>query len=572
MPVFPVSITHNPDPTVTKMNKRPMVSAWQKTQLDTTFSDDLWYRADGFGWLPLGYTVIDVDNIKTALPHLKQMALPETLIVKTLRGFHIIYATEMEKKRINAFPKIDLITGYGAFLVGPGSSGYEIDKDRPISPLPPSVRSYFSPEDTPEPDTAPSWILTNPIPKGQRNDYLAKWGGFFISKSIKGDVFLDMVKDINTSRCDPPLSDKEVYNTVGKMNYKPKLEQHDLAGAIFAMNGNNTVVRPKDKPPTMVKTMDLISKLTDDQAEELLGSLVPVPEEDMEWKLGTPIPDQAESLRFEDWPWPLTGDKPVGIIGRPGSGKSILAAEWAIKSAAHGKKCILFTEGFSSSIEMLTRMSHGRTGDLSVQPISNIMGLSRDDITRMDADVIIIDTLSDYIEDLNKGNEFNHLNNKLKPLYDRGAKVVMIFHTGHSEEAQDRPMGHTQQLAKLSYIIKVHKKGKEYFAKITKWNMLDTVPEEQNLELTDDLRFYVSDRVDFSEEEQHNVWIWYLSNIDEFTLSEAISHWGDISDSNMTETAKKARGRRRIQTLIDAGLIELTQQGVGRKPSKWKVI
>jgi hypothetical protein len=88
---------------------------------------------------------------------------------------------------------------------------------------------------------APAWILqllnkdkdlefqTEKIMEGLRSAYLCSIGGALRTRGVSFQAIKACLLEENTQRCDPPLSNLEVF-TIAKsmMNYSPKVEMQKL--------------------------------------------------------------------------------------------------------------------------------------------------------------------------------------------------------------------------------------------------------------------------------------------------------------------------------------------------------
>ncbi len=106
-----------------RVSKRPLLADWPRAasaEAGEIAAMD-WSGANGYGWLPEGLTVVDVDDAQAAEAVLA--ALPETLVVSTQSGgFHVVLDGEHERGSCTRpLPGIDLRVGATGYLVGPGS-------------------------------------------------------------------------------------------------------------------------------------------------------------------------------------------------------------------------------------------------------------------------------------------------------------------------------------------------------------------------------------------------------------------------------------------------------------------
>lgn len=167
-----------------------------------------------------GLAVIDCDSQEALRRFRRTHRPPPTLTVKTGRGFHFYYRGEMPARN-GALAKLDVKSGPGVYVVGPGSihaSGaiYAIWEDKPIVDLPDTIREITSRLQ----DEAPL-RNTDPLPVGMRNTTLAKFAGYLHARYVPSAAILDGLLALNDNLSSKPLSEKEVRGIVKSITRYP---------------------------------------------------------------------------------------------------------------------------------------------------------------------------------------------------------------------------------------------------------------------------------------------------------------------------------------------------------------
>ncbi len=173
-----------------------------------------------------GFFVLDIDGETgeetLADLELKNGPLPPTVEQLTGNGRHLLFRTRTDAKVGNAVgiaPGLD-IRGEGGYIVAAPSQhisgrgyGWEVEHD---------------PNDL-APALAPAWLLSliwapshesrepinwqeviSTIPKGKRNETLARYAGRLMARGFGGAESLLILKALNAYTCRPPLTDDEV--------------------------------------------------------------------------------------------------------------------------------------------------------------------------------------------------------------------------------------------------------------------------------------------------------------------------------------------------------------------------
>lgn len=289
--IFPMEVD------VVNEKKVPLVTAWQRSASadPSSFSEDLWRRADGYGVVPEGFTILDFDSHAALVQFVNEIGEAarnvDTMIVDTPRGgLHMWFRGETVHK--NALEhKLDVRSGAKGYIVGPGSlnptDGREWEPradDWHIQTLPPSVRDYIMGRQREKEERKEALRTESSWSAGEmgRNDMLSALKGLLMGKAGMSDEEANtLVREAN-QRFDEPLSESEL---------------------------ESTVLRAKDWDVELVMRVE--KALRDD---DFL---------DIEQVLAMPPPKYV----ITDV-WPEGG---VNVLyGPPGCGKSFLALDWSL--------------------------------------------------------------------------------------------------------------------------------------------------------------------------------------------------------------------------------------------------
>jgi Bifunctional DNA primase/polymerase, N-terminal/AAA domain/Primase C terminal 1 (PriCT-1) len=156
-----------------------------------------------------GLAVIDCDSKEALMSFRSGYRPPPTFTVKTARGFHFYYHGEMPA-RIGVSAKLDIKSGPGSYVVGPGSrhaSGaiYAVWEDEPIADLPQNIADMSE-----RPEESSDEGGGGPIPVGMRNSTLTQFAGYMHARNVPKDALLEALKALNRSMSEKPLPDREV--------------------------------------------------------------------------------------------------------------------------------------------------------------------------------------------------------------------------------------------------------------------------------------------------------------------------------------------------------------------------
>lgn len=209
--------------------KKPLVTHWnRRASRDTsTFADDLWAQADGYGVMPAGYTVIDFDTpdaLRTFASKLRGDAV-DTMIVDTPRGLHMWFRGETAHKD-GLFEHVDIRSGdEKGYIIGPGS----VDPSRhaewvaregswEVAQMPTKIRNLIMlalPDraDRPAQVERANGGTWDELLGAGRNHALNALKGTLLRKGVPESAANEMVRTAN-SLLPEPLSESEMKSTV----------------------------------------------------------------------------------------------------------------------------------------------------------------------------------------------------------------------------------------------------------------------------------------------------------------------------------------------------------------------
>lgn len=167
-----------------------------------------------------GLTVVDCDSPEALRRFRHDYAPPPTLTVKTARGFHFYFRGEMPARN-GALAKLDVKSGPGCYVVGPGSthlSGviYALWEDVPIADLPDAIGAI-----TERPQADSDLTGDGSIPIGMRNTTLTQFAGYLHSRNVPQGAILDGLKAINRTMAEEPLPTRDITKIVRSVSRYP---------------------------------------------------------------------------------------------------------------------------------------------------------------------------------------------------------------------------------------------------------------------------------------------------------------------------------------------------------------
>ena len=170
---------------------------------------------------PSGIVVLDVDGPEgeRALLELLGGSPPSTLEARTPHGRHLYYLYPSDGARITRTirlrPKLDVLGDRG-YVVAPPSrdretgAAYEWTETNTIAPLPTPILSALEKREELEPFRIPEHIE-----EGVRNRTLFRLGASMANKGCSRNAILAALRAENSERCDPPLTQDEVGRIAG---------------------------------------------------------------------------------------------------------------------------------------------------------------------------------------------------------------------------------------------------------------------------------------------------------------------------------------------------------------------
>lgn len=188
---------------------------------------------------------------------------PSWLAITGRGGWHYYFKADEEVKcRINMLPGID-IRGDGGYIVAPPSihsngnqyrwsnnlSPYEI----PIQLMDDNIKYLLHHQDT---ALKPVYVAPDKIPEGERNGMLFKFACMMQSKGVSDQTVFAATKSENETKCNPPLSEKEVYVIVKSALRYEKGKPIYVKSDMTAVQGQREPVFDLDNKGKIKKTLD----------------------------------------------------------------------------------------------------------------------------------------------------------------------------------------------------------------------------------------------------------------------------------------------------------------------------
>lgn len=171
------------------------------------------YPTMNYGVATRGIAVVDTDSDSALNDFHQSIEPPLTLRVKTSRGFHFYFRGEV-RTRTGVRPNLDIKSGEGSYVMGPGSiheSGkrYILMDDAPLAEVTPTIKALSE-----EGGQSPAITAGQPLPVGMRNTTLTRFAGFLNSRNVPSEAILEGLLAINQSFSSKPLPKKEVRGIV----------------------------------------------------------------------------------------------------------------------------------------------------------------------------------------------------------------------------------------------------------------------------------------------------------------------------------------------------------------------
>lgn len=247
--VFPIHV-YADESKPGKLRKEPMVKAWQRAASSDTskFDDDMWARADGYGVMPDGYTVLDFDNKQAMQTFTSTFGddLPDTMLVKTPNGVHVWFRGESAHSNSKLIQGLDVRSGSEkGWAVGPGSEGpygetwSVVEGNQFVAELPPRVHQFImsgqrTPSDASRQDAGGEWEEL--LGRG-RNVALTHLKGTLMRRGVPESTANEMIRAANAA-LEQPLPRDELESTVladkawerGKLELQVPVSVEDIVG------------------------------------------------------------------------------------------------------------------------------------------------------------------------------------------------------------------------------------------------------------------------------------------------------------------------------------------------------
>ncbi|MHC4197262.1 MAG: bifunctional DNA primase/polymerase [Planctomycetota bacterium] len=357
-----------------------------------------------------GLVVVDVDGEK-GLETAKRLGLPETPTVKTGKGYHYYYLHPGNEDVRNFQAKMGVdgidLRGDGGYAVAPPSvhpSGETYQwvtplGSTPLTPLPESILAI-----TPS-DKTPVGGLVNGVPKGERNNALARLSGSLFAQGWRYTDALRFFINWNAHN-EPPLSERELRATV-KSIYKTHIRNKRTVSTCSLPESSNC----QEQPPFL-------------RASELLEYLETVAPQS--WVVDELVAEGCLTV----------------ITGQPGVGKSVGVLMMA-KCISEGQpflgRATKKKEVYYFDLEMSARVIRERLTllkplDVFYVPKFWLGSFSLYDKTleglAEQGSVLILDNASKLAigKDTNTAQDVTPITARLRELVNKGATVILITH------------------------------------------------------------------------------------------------------------------------------------------------
>ena len=199
---------------------------WKSATTDVNiWEEDQWLASSGYGIVCENLTVVDIDKHESlnVLP-----VVEDTLVIRTRRGCHLYFQGTHPSitSKIGFKPGIDIKTGTGAYVVGPGTERFDgyihtVINDVPIAHLDDQnflvewlleeVTEILIEADLPvgKATLITASKISFKIKEGQRNNYLTSRAGSYRKYGLNAEQILQLLL-IDNKECTPPLDEKEL--------------------------------------------------------------------------------------------------------------------------------------------------------------------------------------------------------------------------------------------------------------------------------------------------------------------------------------------------------------------------
>ena len=417
-------------------DKKPAIETWKVFQTYKPTDDNLkvWFGNGSDNNIAVvtgeisGIAVVDFDSPE-AIEFSKKNNFPITPLVKTGKGYHAYY---QYKEGVRNFQKRDDLPGIdlrgdGGYVVAPPSihksgkqyqwvEGNGLD-DLPLAELPEIVLAKRPEEKTPLKE------LYKGIPKGSRNDSLARVIGSLVNDGLSFDECLEFAYQWN-ERNNPPETDlKEIERTVKSIFEKHHRELSYCPPLYSVENTDNT----DNAGLSRVCELDLSKALRTGRDLQILD--IPI-----RWAVKNFIPLESITL----------------LPGKGGMGKTTIAIQGGdaisrgVLFLGHEtiQRPVIYIDFENSLPVLIDRIRRIGAGEVSFWHTTNEIRPPRLDSKEWvlykqlpQGSVLIFDTLrAAQSRDENDSQHMAFIMQRLKELRDLGYTIILLHHTPKSNE------------------------------------------------------------------------------------------------------------------------------------------
>lgn len=387
--------------------KRPFLEGSWKEYASKDVDDfgDAWKDASGYAILLEGYTVLDFDTkrIPDNFPPIE-----ETFSVSTTRGYHFYFLGE-NSMRGYGLPEIDVKSGPGAYVVGPGSMSdtgvrYTVIYGGGVA----GWGRQTEIQEALKRDSAgdPISVYDTTYTEGQRSQWLSRVAGVMRRRGVDEEGLIAILESYNSRFCSPPLEDDEVREIAHSYaRYEP---DHDDSKFMrkTALSLRERLVRPSEllnlpQPSWLIK--DVFPK---SPVVMLCGQ-----------------PGSLKSFMALDLAKRLSDGLPLPGLGRPTekipvvyvAGEGMYGLPARIRSMDLGQSSMLFLPG---RLDITDDETYMQLRELVEQDLQG--------------GFMVLDTLSriSSIEDENSASEMNKVMGRLEDLAElgQGCTLLVLHH------------------------------------------------------------------------------------------------------------------------------------------------
>ena len=415
-PIFPLTVgLEGPQPP----------EAWQEGSGSKDASAFSWVGKNGYGIRLDNLVCVDIDNENVLQREGFPTDIPSTTVVRSSRGLHLYYRGNTDTKSLKRFGyDVDVKSGNGAFMVGPGSLHkslirYQlISEDQPQEFSHSPFKPWFEAVTASDKEQQSSIEHITTLHEGTRNDGLMRVMGYIFRYNLPKEAVEPIAKVLNHFLCDPPLPDKELENTIIKSvrEIQPEREIESLANLLSDISKvSEKVLTPRELVEQVEEPESIIRGVWPESAVSILSAKTGSYKTFIAMDLAARISDARS----------LIEDSKIGHIPQP---KRVLYCIG--EGVASWKKRIL-----AAGIEDSEFVIYPERLDLFDLTGSGIISL-KSIIEEQKIEVCIIDTLQMYSGDMdeNSSRDIRKLFGALRDIYERYAvSFLLVHHHGKSE-------------------------------------------------------------------------------------------------------------------------------------------